>query len=110
MLLSLRSSFDGVSSGLLLSSWFRTKGRGIVRALVSTAACWLLVEFACVSIGGACGKKSVGEWKGSSEVGGGGASSTGGGGTVGGEGEVSLGIGGSVESGGLFLREGAGSV
>lgn len=106
-LLSLRSPFDGVSSGLFLSSWFITKGGGIVRAFVSTVEGGLLVKSGCVSIGEARGNKSIEgrDLKGSFGVGGSGASSVGGGGIVGGEGVVSLGTRGTVGGGGggLFL-------
>ncbi len=94
-LLSLGTSFGVVSSGFFLSSWFRTKGGGIVGSLVSTVVGGLLVESDWVSIRGAHGEKSVLKWERSSGFGGGGASSTGGGGTVGGEGVVSLGTGGT---------------
>lgn len=59
MLLSLGSSFDGISSGLFLSSWFRTKGGGIVCTLVSTVVGGLLVESDWVSVRGAHDEKSV---------------------------------------------------
>lgn len=59
MQLSLGSSFDGVSSGLFLSSWFRTKGGGIVRSLVSTVVGELLITSDWVSVRGAHGEKSV---------------------------------------------------
>ncbi len=112
-LLSLETSFGVVSSGLFLSSWFRTKGGGIVHSIVSTVVGGLLVESDWVSIRGAHGKKSVLKWERSSGFGGGGASSMGGGGTVGGEGVVSL---GTAETGGRLSfgdsmegGEGAGS-
>lgn len=58
-LLSLGSSFVGFSSGLFLSSWFRTKGEVIVPSLVSTVVGGLLVEPDWVSVRGAHSEKSA---------------------------------------------------
>lgn len=85
-----------------MSSWFKTKGEGIVRSLVSIVVGGLLVGSDWVFVRGAHSEKSPLESERSSDFGVGGASSTGGGGTVGGEGVVSLGTGGRLSFGDLM--------